>query len=86
MTLIIKYLIECILPAKDKEAKKIIHKSVNYSFIDGILYKRSFNQPWLRYISANKSTYVLTEIHQGIYGAHEAADLLARKVALQGYF
>ena len=62
MTPIIKYLTKGILSSEDKEAKKIIHKSVNYSSIDGILYKRSFNQPWLRCISINDGTYVLTEI------------------------
>ena len=45
MTPIIRYLSKGILPAKDREAKKIIHKSTNYSFIDGILYKISYNQP-----------------------------------------
>ena len=45
MTPIIKYLSEGILLIEDREAKKIIRKSVNYSFIDSILYKRSFNQP-----------------------------------------
>ena len=45
MTPIINFLSEGILPMEDMEAKKIIRKSTNYSFIDGILYKRSYNQP-----------------------------------------
>ena len=86
MTPLIKYLFEGILSTEDREAKKIIRKSVNYSFIDEILYKRSYNQPWLRCIFADEDTYVLIEIHQGICGAHEVADSLAIKVTLQGYF
>ena len=86
MTPIIRYLSKGILPAKDREAKKIIRKSVNYSFINEILYKRSFNKPWLRCISTDEGTYVLIKIYQGIYGAHKATDFLARKVALQGTF
>ena len=42
-TPIINFLSKGTLPTEDREAKKIIRKSTNYSSIDGILYKRSFN-------------------------------------------
>ena len=77
---------EGTLPTKDRDAKKIIQKSANYSFTDGILYKRSYNQLWLRCISTDEGDYILIKIHQGICRAREAADSLSRKADLQGYF
>ena len=85
-TPIINFLSKGTLPTEDREAKKIIQKSANYSFTDGILYKRSYNQLWLRCISTDEGDYILIKIHQGICRAREAADSLSRKEDLQGYF
>ncbi|GJV10856.1 reverse transcriptase domain-containing protein [Tanacetum coccineum] len=49
MTPIFKYLAEETLPADMKKAKAIKRKSLRFSVISGILYKKSFLSPWLRF-------------------------------------
>ncbi|GJU31040.1 reverse transcriptase domain-containing protein [Tanacetum coccineum] len=49
MTPIYKYLAEETLPADMKKAKAIRRKSWRFAVINGILYKKSFLGPWLRF-------------------------------------
>ncbi|GJS54914.1 reverse transcriptase domain-containing protein [Tanacetum coccineum] len=49
MTPIYKYLAEETLPADMKKARAIRRKSWRFAVINGILYKKSFLGPWLRF-------------------------------------
>ncbi|GJR86068.1 reverse transcriptase domain-containing protein [Tanacetum coccineum] len=49
MTPIYKYLAEETLPADMKKARAIKRKSWRFAIINGILYKKSFLGPWLRF-------------------------------------
>ena len=37
-------------------------------------------------MSPEEGNYVLREIHEGIYGAHEAQNTIVQKALLQGYY
>ncbi|GJS43489.1 reverse transcriptase domain-containing protein [Tanacetum coccineum] len=65
MTLIIEYLKEGTLPDDKKEASKLHIKAKQYELLEGVLYKRSFLKPWLRYVGPLQVDYVIREIHEG---------------------
>ena len=83
---ITEYLETGKLPIDRNQAKKIWIKAAQYSFQNGNLYRRSFNHPWSKCISAEEGNYIFREIHKGIYGAHEAHAKLVKKALLQGYY
>ncbi|GJZ31905.1 reverse transcriptase domain-containing protein [Tanacetum coccineum] len=49
MTLIYEYLTEEILHAESKKVRAVQLRSRRYALIDGVLYKKSFLEPWLRF-------------------------------------
>ncbi|GJY43834.1 reverse transcriptase domain-containing protein [Tanacetum coccineum] len=65
MTPIFKYLAEETLPTDMKKARAIRRKSWRFAVINGILYKKSFLGPWLRFVGPLQANYVLREIHEG---------------------
>ncbi|GJS91355.1 reverse transcriptase domain-containing protein [Tanacetum coccineum] len=64
MTPIIEYLKDEVLPDDKKEANKLRIKAKQYELMDGILYRRSFLRPWLRYVGPLQADYVIREIHE----------------------
>nr|GEX94875.1 reverse transcriptase domain-containing protein [Tanacetum cinerariifolium] len=70
MTELVNYLKEGIMPADEKEARKILLKARQYELMEGILYKRSFLTPWLRCVGPLQAEYVIKEIHEGSCSMH----------------
>ncbi|GJW81223.1 reverse transcriptase domain-containing protein [Tanacetum coccineum] len=70
MTPIIEYLKDGTLPSDRKEASKLRIKARQYELLEGILYKRSFLKPWLRYVGPLQANYVIYEIHEGSCSMH----------------
>ncbi|GKA12902.1 reverse transcriptase domain-containing protein [Tanacetum coccineum] len=67
MAPIYEYITEEILPAKKKKARVVQLKSRRYSVINGVLYKKSFLEPWLRCVRPLQANYILREIHEGSF-------------------
>lgn len=65
MTPIIEFISKGMLPHEQKDARRIRHIAQRFELRDGILYQRSFLQPWLRCIGPLQVDYVLREIHAG---------------------
>ncbi|GJW45641.1 reverse transcriptase domain-containing protein [Tanacetum coccineum] len=86
MTLIYKYLTEETLPADMKKTRAIKHKSWWFAFINGILYKKSFLGPWLRYVGPLQANYVLREIHEGSCSMHTGTRSVVAKALQTGYY
>ncbi|XP_074355974.1 uncharacterized protein LOC141695641 [Apium graveolens] len=61
-------------------------EAAKYVEYDGVLYKRGFNQPLLRYVGRDEGNYILREVHEGICGNHSGGGSLALKVLRQGYY
>uniref|UniRef100_A0A2N9GA19 Uncharacterized protein n=1 Tax=Fagus sylvatica TaxID=28930 RepID=A0A2N9GA19_FAGSY len=57
MTPITKYLEEGILPTYAVEARKLQVRAVKFVLIEGILYKRGFSLPYLRYLDKSEAEY-----------------------------
>ncbi|GKV34728.1 hypothetical protein SLEP1_g43074 [Rubroshorea leprosula] len=71
---------------KSREAMKLRKKASRYTFINGVLYKRSFSFPLLRCLNPYEVEYALKEVHEGVCGSHIGARTLAHKVLWQGYY
>ncbi|XP_050211564.1 uncharacterized protein LOC126661741 [Mercurialis annua] len=83
---IVTYLPEGTLPEGRAEAAKLARISSVYSLIEGVLYQTSVSHQWSKCLSLEEGNYVLKEIHEGDFGAHEGAVTLYRKAMLQGFY
>ncbi|GJX62348.1 reverse transcriptase domain-containing protein [Tanacetum coccineum] len=86
MTPIFKYLTERTLPAEAKKARAVRRKSWRFSVINGILYKKSFLEPWLRCVGPLQANYVLREIHEGSCSMHAGTRSVVAKALRIGYY
>lgn len=80
----IKYLNQGELPNDKNEAKKISAKASNYLYEDRVLFKTGKSTSWLKSVGQEEASYINDEIHQGTYGTHEGATILASKILDKG--
>ncbi|XP_058079759.1 uncharacterized protein LOC131227958 [Magnolia sinica] len=66
------------------EAKHLRVRAARYIILDGILYRKSHSQPYLRCLQPDKADYVIQEIHEGICGNYSGSRALALKILRQG--
>ena len=74
-----------LLNEKDK-AQRVQVQYARFSLIDGQLFKRSLNRPYLKCLTTEQGQYVLAELHEGICGNHPDGRTLAHKAHTQGYY
>nr|GEX72329.1 reverse transcriptase domain-containing protein [Tanacetum cinerariifolium] len=86
MTPINEYLMEETLPAKKKKARVVRLKSRRYTVINGVLYKKSFFEPWLRCVVPLQANYVMREIHEGSRSMHVGPMFMVAKALRTGYY
>ena len=86
MTPITFYLKDSILP-DDKEAiRKLKFQVARFVLIKGILHKRGFSRPYLRYLILEEVDYVMREVHKGVCGNHSRSRSLVHKLIRAGYY
>ena len=81
-----KYISTGKLPAERDLAHKIQVQSARFSLINGQLFKRSLDGPYLKCLTTKQGQYVLAELHEGICGDHLGDRTLAHKAHSQGYY
>ncbi|GJV37274.1 reverse transcriptase domain-containing protein [Tanacetum coccineum] len=86
ITPIFKYLSDETLPAEGKKARAVKRKSWWFFIINGILYKKSFLEPWLRCVGTLQANYVLREIHEGSCSMHAGTRSVVAKALRIGYY
>ena len=74
------------LPTERNKAYKLQIQAARFSLIDGKLFKRSFDGPYLKCLTPEQSQYVLAELHEGICGNHPGDRTLAHRAHTQGYY
>ncbi|XP_026451408.1 uncharacterized protein LOC113351681 [Papaver somniferum] len=79
------FLEEGTLSADLNQARKIQSKAGRYDLRDGILYKKSFLGPLLRYLSREEGHHILKDIHYGDACNHSGMRSLAEKAKMQGF-
>ncbi|KAL0313566.1 UNVERIFIED_CONTAM: hypothetical protein Sradi_5755900 [Sesamum radiatum] len=85
-TPIIRWIDEGHLPGDRWEATKIKTRAIRFLMQGGMLYKKSFTHPLLRYLSQEEGLHLFKEIHEGFCGSHIGTWALANKALRAGYF
>ncbi|GJZ69898.1 reverse transcriptase domain-containing protein [Tanacetum coccineum] len=84
MTPLLEYLVGGTLPAEAKKARAIKMKSRQYAMIGGILYQKSFLEPWLRCVGPLQAEYMVREIHEESYNMHSGPRFVVAKAIKSG--
>ncbi|GJU00098.1 reverse transcriptase domain-containing protein [Tanacetum coccineum] len=86
MTPVMEYLKNGALLGDRKEASKLRIKARQYELLDGVLYRRSFLNPWLRCVGPLQADYVTREIHEGSCSMHAGPRSVVSKAMQLGYY
>ena len=70
MTPIVSYLSSGELPNSKVEAHKIHVQAARFSLVNGQLYERFLNDPYLKCLTTQQGQYAFAELHEGICGNH----------------
>ena len=76
---------DVLLDGKDV-ARKLKVQVSRFVLIKDVLYKRGFSQPYLRCLGHEEASYVIREIHEGIYRNYSGARSLLHKLIQAGYY
>ncbi|XP_021844902.1 uncharacterized protein [Spinacia oleracea] len=82
---IIAYKVDDSLPDESSLAAKIQKISSWFEWWNGVLYKKSFSRPLLRYVTPEKGKEILDDLHQGLCSSHIGGRALAEKALRTGY-
>ena len=74
------------LPNEKDKTHKVQIQSARFSLIDGQLFKRSLDVPYLKCLTVKHGQYVLAVLHKGICGNHQGGRTLAHRAHTQGYY
>ena len=70
------------LDAHKKRALRL--KSAQYQLIDGVLFRKNYDQVLLRFLEKDDAEHILTELHDGPAGGHFSKETTAHKVLRVG--
>jgi ribonuclease HI len=73
-------------PGDVNEAKRLKHRSRDFTLIEGQLYKKGISQPMLKCVIETEGLQILREVHSGTCGSHSGPRALAAKVIHQGFY
>ncbi|GJZ45762.1 reverse transcriptase domain-containing protein [Tanacetum coccineum] len=74
------------IPHEQKDARRIRRTAQRFELRNGVLYRRSFLQPWLRCVGPIQADYVLREIHAGSCSMHSGPRSVVARALRSGYY
>ncbi|XP_074362535.1 uncharacterized protein LOC141702824 [Apium graveolens] len=74
------------LPDDAQEARNLSVRALRYSLIKGLLYKRSFVIPYLKYLRPLEAEEALKEAREGICGQHLGGRALTHMITRLGFY
>ncbi|GJR50329.1 reverse transcriptase domain-containing protein [Tanacetum coccineum] len=86
MTPLIEFISKGTLPHEQKDARRIRRTAQRFELRNGVLYRRSFLQPWLRCVGPIQADYVLREIHAGSCSMHSGPRSVVARALRSGYY
>ncbi|GJT81071.1 reverse transcriptase domain-containing protein [Tanacetum coccineum] len=86
MTPIVEFISKGTLPHEQKDARRIRRTAQRFELQNGVLYRRSFLQPWLRCVGPIQADYVLREIHAGSCSMHSGPRSVVARALRSGYY
>jgi ribonuclease HI len=84
--LFIDYLKQGILPKEKAAGDQIKKRVLRFVYLNDTLYRRSFDQLWLRCISYQEAEQVMKEVHSGLCGAHQSGPKMRLKIKRMWYY
>jgi hypothetical protein len=73
-------------PNDRNEAKRLKHRSRDFTLVEGQLYKKGISQPMLKCITEIEGIKILREVHSGTCDSHSGPRALAAKVIRQRFY
>ncbi|XP_071718750.1 uncharacterized protein [Rutidosis leptorrhynchoides] len=86
MTPFIKYLADGTLPEDKLQARRILMRAPMYYFKNGILYRKSFTEPYLRCVGPTQAKEIIREMHEGACSTHSSYQTIVSRIKRMGYF
>ncbi|GJW91548.1 reverse transcriptase domain-containing protein, partial [Tanacetum coccineum] len=83
---LIEFISKGTLPHEQKDARRIRSTAQRFELRNGVLYRRSFLQPWLRCVGPIQADYVLREIHAGSCSMHSGPRSVVARALRSGYY
>ena len=80
------YLLHGYLPLDYTERSRIRKRSINYTCINDVLYRRSCDGILLRCLAGSETIEALNEVHAGTCGAHQSGLKLHYQLRHLGYY
>lgn len=81
-----QYISNDSLPQDPTTAQKVRTTASRYVIIEGELYRTVGEWSLLKCVSSEQGSYILKEMHLGIYGAHVWINAIIRKLIRYEYF
>jgi hypothetical protein len=73
-------------PSDINEAKRLKHRSWDFTLPGGQLYKKGISQPMLKCVTETEGIQILREVHIRTCGSHSGPRALTAKVIRQGFY
>ncbi|XP_071699861.1 uncharacterized protein [Rutidosis leptorrhynchoides] len=86
MTPFINYLADGTLPEDKLQARRIRMWAPMYNFRIGILYRKSFIEPYLRCVGPAQAKEIIQEMHEGACSIHFGYRTIVSRIKRMGYF
>ncbi|XP_071694804.1 uncharacterized protein [Rutidosis leptorrhynchoides] len=86
MTPFIKYLADGTLPEDKLQARRIRIRAPMYNFKNGVLYRKSFTEPYLRCVGPAQAKEIIREMHKGACSTHSGYRTIVSRIKRMGYF
>ena len=80
------YLLHGYLPLDSAERSRVRKRSINYTCINDLLYRRSCDGILLRCLAGSETIEALNEVHAGVCGAHQSGPKLYYQLKHLGYY
>ncbi|XP_020084900.1 uncharacterized protein LOC109707778 [Ananas comosus] len=74
------------LPEEKSRQAQIKKRAMRYVFVNDQLYRRSYDQLWLKCLSPDEIKQVMHEVHSGVCGAHQSGPKMRLKIKHLGYY
>ena len=82
----IKYFQDGTLPEDKAQRAQIKIRSLQYTFVNNTLYRKTYEQMWLRCVSNTEAKQIMNEVHTGICGAHQSGPKMHLRIKRMGYY
>ncbi|XP_071727711.1 uncharacterized protein [Rutidosis leptorrhynchoides] len=86
MTPFIKYLVDGTLPEDKLQARRIRMRAPIYYFKNGILYRKSFTETYLRCVGLTQAKEIIHKMHEGACSSHSDYRTIVSRIKRMGYF